>query len=208
MAELIQYVELVPGLKHFECTRQHATISTVTCGARYVEALLKPESCRLGLCRTCQIGPMHVGPEQQTRRVAAVKASLQVASGGLMPADNPRMCVRTRRRDQRLVNRALCVSASNREQEWRRGRNAKGSAPATFLPLTARRIGVLVDGGPAYRMVKDTQNCQEPPRTAGPGYPLHSWSALPRAASGHADLERRARRLRVQGPPRMRATGT
>lgn len=162
MAEAIPYIELVPGLKHFECTRQRATISIATCGARYVEALAKPGSCRLDLCRSCQIGPMHVDPEQQTRRVAAVKVLLQATSAGLLPADNPRMCVRTGRRDQRLVNRALCVSASNREAEWRRGRNAKGRAPSTFIPLTSRRIGVLIDGKPAYRMIDETQNCQEP----------------------------------------------
>lgn len=162
MAKAIQYVELVPGLKHFECTRQRATISTATCGARYVEALAKPESCRLDLCRTCQFGPMHVGAEQQTTRVMAAKAIIQAASGGLMPADNPRMCVRTGRRDQRLVGKTLCVSAWNREQEWRRGRNAKGTVPSAFLPLVPRRVGVLIDGVSAYRVVSDTQNCQEP----------------------------------------------
>ncbi len=160
----LEYFELLPGsgLRHFECKKLHATISTTTCGARYAEALAKPESCRLDLCRTCQIGPRHVGTEQQTRRVAAAKAIIQAASGGLMPADNPRMCVRTGRRDQRLVNRTLCVSASNREQEWRRGRNAKGTVPSAFVPLVPRRVGVLIDGMPAYRMVRDTQNCQEP----------------------------------------------
>lgn len=162
MAEAIPYIELVPGLKHFECTRQRATISTATCGARYVEALAKPGSCRLDLCRTCQIGPMHVDAEQQTKRVAAARAVIEHAPGGLMPADNPRMCVRTGRRDQRLIGKAICVSASNREREWRRGRNARGTAPADFIPLVPRRVGVLIDGTPAYRLLRGCQNCKEP----------------------------------------------
>lgn len=163
MTEAIEYIELVPGLRHFECARQRATISTKTCGERYVKALADPDDCRLDLCRQCRVGPRHIAAETRAGLGETVKARIKhTASTGLQSADNPRMCVRTGRCDQRLVGKTLSVGASNRQAEWRRGRNAKGSAPSWFVPLTSRRVGVVIDGTPAYRMIDETQNCQEP----------------------------------------------
>ncbi|MCK8685623.1 hypothetical protein [Pseudomonas umsongensis] len=42
------------------------------------------------------------------------------------------------------------------------GKNAKGKAPITFVPLQARRVGIMVGGGPCYRMIADMQNEVEP----------------------------------------------
>ena len=42
-----------------------------------------------------------------------------------------------------MIGNRLCVSCSNRQWEYRRGRNGKGTKPTIFLP--ERRVGVIVD---------------------------------------------------------------
>jgi len=42
-----------------------------------------------------------------------------------------------------MVGGRLCVSCHNRQWEFRRGRNGKGTPPRVFLP--ERRVGVIVD---------------------------------------------------------------
>ena len=50
-----------------------------------------------------------------------------------------------------MVRGELCVSCFNREAEWRRGRNARGTRPVTYVPIRAHLVGVIgPDGRPVW----------------------------------------------------------
>lgn len=147
----ITYRVLVEGQQHFDCEHLSATLSVTTCTARHEHAR---QSVRLGLasaCLRCPIGARHA-------------ASLPSASN--LPAtvtpDSGATCCRCGRHGLRILpSRGLCVSCSNREAEWRRGRNAKGAAPIEYVPPILRRVGVVMDGRPVWRML-ESQSATEP----------------------------------------------
>jgi hypothetical protein len=173
MAELIQYQELVPGLRHFDCTRQRALISTATCSARYAEALLNPDKERFDPCRRCPVGTMHSSQQPSD----APEDDFAVAHQELVSADHKKRCTRCGRVASRVIGKTLCPSCWNREREWLKGMNAKGTAPTTYIPLRPRMVGVEIDGRQGYAIVPGTQNDAEPLARlirARPGIKFHS----------------------------------
>lgn len=114
---------------------------------------------RVSACRFCPIGAVHAGrvdPDQ------AVVASAKVKITG-RPDQNTR-CTRCGRFNLRIIRSGaeICVSCRNRQRGWRLGRNYKGKALITFVPLQVRRVGIMVDGVPSFQMIADTQNEVEP----------------------------------------------
>lgn len=55
----------------------------------------------------------------------------------------------------------LCVSCGNRAAEYRRGRNARGTACLGYVVPRPLRVALVVDGTPAWRMIEG-QNSSEP----------------------------------------------
>lgn len=159
MAERIEYQELVPGLRHFDCTRQRALISTMTCSARYADAQLNPDNESLDLCRRCPVGAMHAAPHPED-----VPANdFAVVHDELVNADHSKRCTRCGRVAGRVIGKTLCASCWNRQREWRVGSNSKGSAPVTYRALRPRMVGIeLPDGRQGYVAVDDCQNDAEP----------------------------------------------
>ncbi|WP_050577318.1 hypothetical protein [Pseudomonas cremoricolorata] len=156
-AEGVEYMQWVPGKTHFRCDKLSATMSTTDCASRHAQATAGDE--RMLACRFCPIGAVHAGKDDPLQ---AASASAKVRIVGR--PDNEDRCTRCGRGGLRLIHSGgeICVSCWNRQREWRIGKNAKGTAPKTFTPLRTRRVGLIVDGEPCYRLVPDTQNDAEP----------------------------------------------
>lgn len=122
MVEYFTY-ENVPGKTYFRCDRQRATLSTEACKTMWRKA----DEVSDGLhhaCRLCPIGAVHAGE---------VAASMSPLKGTLT-------CARCHRTAGRLISGMICVSCQNRQYEWIKGRNAKGTAPVKLCSLDARRL--------------------------------------------------------------------
>lgn len=133
-AQCVEYTTLVQGQTHFRCERLHAEISTGECARRWHGAKLRKHE-RLVSCQRCPIGAIHAQPE-----------SPPVAQNGTTPAPAPMkasLCIRCGRPATRLIWGELCPSCSNREVEWRRGANGRGTAPILYRPLRPWRVGVV-----------------------------------------------------------------
>lgn len=156
-ADGLEYLHWVPGKRHFRCKKLSATMSSDDCSSRYMRAMAGDE--RVSACRFCPIGAVHAG---KVDRDQAVIPSAQVKITGRPDQDT--RCTRCGRFDLRIIHSGaeICVSCWNRQREWRLGRNSKGKAPITFVPLQVRRVGIMVDGVPSYQMFADTQNEVEP----------------------------------------------
>lgn len=168
MAEMIEYLQWVPGKRHFACARIHGTLSTDDCAARHKQALSRGEEAdAFTACRHCPIGAQHL---EQLHQPEARDASLPT----VLP-DSGCHCLRCGRSEVRIVvSSGLCVSCANRAAEFRRGRNAKGSMPITYVVPRPRRVGVVVDGMRTWRTF-DGQNLEEPlARARRQGLEMHS----------------------------------
>ena len=169
--EEIDYVTIVPGLKHFECTRQHATISSRTCAARHSDALANREDERLDICRKCPVGAAHLAeqlpvvdpgaagstdPDEVTISTPTLRVS------GQSCFDNPKRCLRCGVVASRVVGKKLCPSCWNRQAEFVRGRNAKGRVPLMYVPPIPWRVGVVQADGSSGYAVGMGQNALEP----------------------------------------------
>lgn len=117
---------LVPGRLFFRCERMRGTLSTTACADMWRKANdLNDGSC--GNCMRCPIGAVHAGE---------VAASMSPLKGTLT-------CARCHRGATRLIHKHLCVSCYNRGAEYRKGRNAKGTAPIKHAPMHPRSIRFL-----------------------------------------------------------------
>jgi hypothetical protein len=120
------------GGKFFRCEAYRATLSTAACARRWKEAQATAghEAYRFNACRACAIGAAHAG-ESLVRYSALYGSSI---------------CSRCGRGSTRLVWGEVCPSDANRQYEWIKGRNAKGSKPR-MADLERRSIRFAVVGG-------------------------------------------------------------
>jgi hypothetical protein len=120
-----------PGRRFFRCAKLRSTLSTQACAANFLRSQkLRPEEVTgTHLCRECPLGAHHAG-------VPLIRRS------GLYHID---LCPRCRRYHSRIIGGTRCVSCTNREYEWIRGANAKGTPPQ-MAPLEARRIRIVLNG--------------------------------------------------------------
>jgi hypothetical protein len=120
-------IDGAPGL-FFVCQRYHARLSTTACASRWRSAQrARGEAAdQFARCRGCTIGAQHAG-ERHFARSKIYGCEVCPRCGG----------------GARMIAGRLCISCYNRELEFRRGRNGKGTKPTIFLP--ERRVGVLLD---------------------------------------------------------------
>jgi len=161
----VEYKILVQGQTHFRCERLHAEISTGECVRRWQGAKQRKHE-RLVSCQRCPTGAIHAqlesppAPQSATTLAPApVKASL---------------CIRCGRPATRLIWGELCPSCSNREVEWRRGANGRGTLPILFKPLRLWRVGVVgCDGWVGWRGFSGQNFGEALARAVRAGYLLH-----------------------------------
>lgn len=127
---VVQYFERpeMPGVAHFSCERMRATLSTGSCAAMWRQANL--EECGREACLRCPIGAQHAGETQ------ANLSGLRLGP----------ICARCHRPARRLIGGMHCVSCKNREYEFLKGRNAKGTKPTKLANLCKRRIRFMAGG--------------------------------------------------------------
>lgn len=134
----------------FACERIRATLSTEGCANNWQQAQKGDE--RRSACRSCPIGAKHAGFEG---------ASCSEFKGSLLCG----RCGNTSSRGW-LLGGHLCVSCQNREYEWTKGKNAKGSPPSKMLPLLPRVIMIAEAGHPKCIKRSLTQHDAELPLAA------------------------------------------
>lgn len=164
-AQGVEYTTIVQGQTHFRCDRLRATIGVHECARRWQGARLHRYE-RLVSCQRCPIGAVHAQPESPpapqnatTPAPAPLKASL---------------CIRCGRPATRLIWSELCPSCSNRETEWRRGANGRGTSPIQFKPLRPWRVGVVErDGRVGWRKFTGQNFGEALARAVRAGYRLH-----------------------------------
>lgn len=122
MVEYFTY-DYVPGKTFFRCERQRATLSTVACQESWRRADELSDGSHHS-CRLCPIGAVHAGE---------VAASMSPLKGTMT-------CARCHRGSSRLIGSMICVSCKNREYEFNKGSNAKGTKPVKLCALDTRRI--------------------------------------------------------------------
>lgn len=122
---MTDYFELpeLPGKKYFHCDRLLANIQVEACASMWRQANHENLEHR-ARCKYCPIGALHAGE----------------LDASLSPLKGSKICARCRRPAERLICGTLCVSCKNREYEYCKGRNAKGSKPIKMAPLHARCI--------------------------------------------------------------------
>lgn len=143
MVEYFTLAEL-PDKPMFRCERLKATLQVSACSARWTEANARGASERLDLCKNCQLGAKHAGAGEIS----------------LSPLRGMSICARCHQGTTRLIRRHLCVSCANREYEYRKGRNAKGSAPVKHPPLLKFEVRYQA-GDQLQRMARDAVNIDE-----------------------------------------------
>ncbi|WP_128290822.1 hypothetical protein [Afifella aestuarii] len=147
------YPELMPGIQFFSCSAIGATLRPAHCGARHdracrVRSVDDDSDQAFTICRQCPVGARHAGKEAES----------PLAPVSPLPAF---VCSRCSRGTMRMIGGQICVSCYNREQEARKGRNARGTKPITFQPL--RRHHVAIDDGRRVRWLAfEVQNGHEP----------------------------------------------
>ncbi len=141
---MTQYFERpeLPGKKHFQCDRLLAAISVEACAGMWRQANDNNVESRQR-CKRCPLGAIHANEPDAS--LSAIKGSL--------------ICARCRRPASRLISGEHCVSCKNREYEFVKGRNAKGSRPVKMTPLVPRCIRYLNGREPCTlrrHLTKDT----------------------------------------------------
>lgn len=116
-------IEAAPGRMFFRCEPNRATLSREACAGMWREGHQQGVDAR-ATCRLCPIGAEHAGEGQ---------ASMSVLKGSMT-------CGRCHQPSRRLIQGHVCVSCKNREYEFLKGRNAKGTAPVKLRSLEPRRI--------------------------------------------------------------------
>jgi hypothetical protein len=130
--------------KFFTCER-YGTMSPTSCAKNFAVAPdLVRTSGRLDGCLGCKVGQHHADPAAPVRELPGASALTY-----------RQVCVRCRRGSEAVLGRmrlvrdhTICVSCYNREDEVRKGRNAKGAKPKKWarLLLVDVQIGCVSDG--------------------------------------------------------------
>lgn len=125
---MVEHFELpeTPGVSYFRCERLRATLPVESCATMWRKSNNGKDEPRLS-CKCCPIGAVHAGE----------------TTASLSPLKNTLVCARCHRRANRLVSKHICVSCKNREYEWLKGRNAKGSKPVKLKSLDPRTLRYL-----------------------------------------------------------------
>jgi len=125
------YTHLIEGnpALHFHCERMLATISTSACADMWRDAHDK-NSERRRQCRGCPLGAKHAG----------------VPDANLSDIHNVKICARCTHEVPRLIWGNICVSCRNREYEYLRGYNARGTPLTKLKNLEPRQVR-FVEGG-------------------------------------------------------------
>ncbi len=116
----------------FDCPDLRATLTVPGCASNWARATASTASCY-----RCEIGEVHHKVHHGAKATAATASKRK----------QPQCCLRCGRVGSRLIYGSLCVSCTNRMLEWRRGRNSKGNAPATFVPLQRRVVAIEQEDG-------------------------------------------------------------
>lgn len=131
----------MPGVKHFGCERMRATLAVGSCGSMWRQANMGDGGREA--CVRCLLGAQHAGEAQ------ASDSPLRLS----------KTCSRCHNPARRLIGGMHCVSCKNREYEFLKGRNAKGTKPTKLRDLCPRRIRFLAGSEPqtlAMRLSLDT----------------------------------------------------
>jgi hypothetical protein len=125
---VVDYFEMpeIPGRKYFRCERLRATLAIPACAGMWKQANHENNEERLR-CKCCPLGAVHAGE---------TAASMSPLKGTLI-------CGRCHNRASRLIGKHLCVSCQNRQYEWLKGKNAKGSKPIKLKSLEPRTLHYL-----------------------------------------------------------------
>ncbi len=118
----------------FECKLYRARLMTVACARRWRQAQTARGYAaeQTSLCRGCAIGAAHAGEK-------IVRYSTLY--------DSP-ICSRCGRGSaRRLVGGRRCISCFNREREFLKGANRKGTKPVRAIPLHRRTVRYSIEGG-------------------------------------------------------------
>lgn len=134
-----------PDLQFFRCEPMRANLSTAACASNYKASLKKSELERLHHCRNCPIGAMHAGE-------TFVRTSSYYGSN---------ICARCHRPSMRIIKGRLCVSCQNREYEYLKGRNAKGSRPVKLSRLDPRRVRCQIGRKIIDRRIEHSDSMEE-----------------------------------------------
>ncbi|EMI6940237.1 hypothetical protein V6833_004738 [Escherichia coli] len=137
-----KFPDLMPGKLFFSCDRLSAHITFETCRQNYEAAQQRmgdETPLRLMKCRGCSVGrALHAGVDDPA---------------SWMDVRSSNECLRCGRRDLRVIAiTSCCVSCWNREREGKIGKDARGNVPRTRVVLNPRRVGLLVDGKPTWRV--------------------------------------------------------
>lgn len=144
--EYFEMADLLPGVRHFMCTKLKSTLSVESCADRYRKANADaPESDRYFTCRNCPIGAAHGGhTAPNTHKFRGMT-----------------ICGRCHRGSTRLIGRHLCISCYNRSRELVLGRNAKGTAPVNLASLEQRSITYRAGDVVKTRVLDKTLDMEE-----------------------------------------------
>lgn len=130
--ETVEYfaMEGCPG-EYFRCEKLSATLGTESCADMWRKAHSGENTAhRYEKCKGCCIGARHAGEGE---------ASMSLLFGR-------RICARCHKLSRRFVYNDICVSCYNRQREWIKGRNARGTKPVKQPPLHPVSIAYIVGG--------------------------------------------------------------
>jgi hypothetical protein len=132
--EYFEYPEL-PNIKQFSCTRLKATLSVPACSDRWTRGNAMSPDTRCHACKGCTIGQDHaagVDGGSGDHNTSFLRATLT--------------CARCHKPNGRLIARMVCISCRNREYEWVRQKNSKGTIPRMHPPMARRTLSYRTNG--------------------------------------------------------------
>ena len=136
--------DLTPDQWYFDCHGLRATITTRACAQRWQAATVGS-----GACHGCALGRLHHADHNPQ-----TEAPQRQHGDGI--------CLRCGRVGLRIIRQTgICVSCANRENEWRKGRNAKGKPPARFIPPHEHEVAVSSPDGTVRRRLVPGQDLAE-----------------------------------------------
>lgn len=128
---MVDYFKMnaLPGKTFFQCDRMRAKLTTESCASMWRKADEINDGSH-SACRLCPLGAVHAGE---------VAASMSPLKGSLT-------CSRCHNTATRLIGGMHCVSCYNRQREYVKGRNAKGTVPVKIGVLEPRAIRFCAGG--------------------------------------------------------------